>query len=51
MKKLYIIRRIDFFDAQLKGQIPEGSLMQMGTLWCTLALTDEEAEKYTYPKY
>lgn len=49
MKKLYIIRRQDFFDALLKGQIPEGCIMGVGSLWMDLALTEEEKNKYTFP--
>jgi hypothetical protein len=51
MKKLYIIRTQDLFEAQAKGQIPEGSIRQAGTLWAYLKLTKEEKNKYTFPIY
>lgn len=49
MKKLYVIRTQDFFEAQTRGQIPEGSIMRAGSLWMDLALTEEEKNKYTFP--
>lgn len=49
MKKLYVIRTQDFFNALTKGQIPECSLKYVGSLWTELLLTEEEKNKYTFP--
>ena len=49
MKKLYVIRTEDFFKANSEGYIPEGRMMQAGTIWIELVLTDEEAKRYPYP--
>jgi hypothetical protein len=48
MKRVYCIRTEDFFDALAKGQIPDGSLLRYGTIWCDLALTDQERQNYTF---
>jgi hypothetical protein len=49
MKKLYLIRTEDFFTAMARGEIPEDCIREAGTIWITLALTDEERNKYTFP--
>lgn len=48
MKKLYVILRENMFDAIVKNQIPEGALLESGSLWCTVAFTDAERERYTF---
>ncbi len=47
--KLYVIRRIDFWEAIAGKMIPEGRISEAGTLWITLFLTPEEKAKYTFP--
>ena len=49
MKKLYVIRREDVFIAIAKGQLPHGSTVEAGSIWVTVALTDDERNKYTFP--
>lgn len=49
MKKLlYVIRREDYFEAFMLGQLTyETQIFDAGSIWMTVFLTDEEREKYT----
>ena len=49
--KRYIIRTQDIFDAIACGQLKhDGNYgFQIGALWATLSLTDEERKGYTFP--
>ena len=42
MKKLYLTRREDFFNAIGHGQIPDGCVHEFGSIWMTLSLTENE---------
>lgn len=51
MKKIYILRTQDIFDATAAGMLTPGQpFLRIGTLWAEIGFTDEEAAKYTYPK-
>lgn len=47
--KNYLIRREDFFDAYALGQIPEDCYLNIGSIWGTICLTQEQKNKYTFP--
>lgn len=47
--KLYTIRREDFLEANTKGQIPEETLLSMGSLWGYVSFTQIQRDAYTYP--
>jgi hypothetical protein len=53
MKKPYTIRRADFFEAIVSGYLPKDnlSILHAGSIWMTLTLTKEQAQKYAkvYP--
>lgn len=49
-KSLYVALRQDLFEAVMCGMIPQDCNLQVGSIWITFYLTDEEAEKYTYRK-
>jgi hypothetical protein len=44
MKKLYIVRREDAF----KIGFPQSAIMEAGSIWVTVALTDSERASYPY---
>ncbi len=46
MKKLYVIRREDVFAAIGKRELNSESILEAGSIWVTVALTDEERTKY-----
>jgi hypothetical protein len=46
---LYVIRREDFFKASSEGYIPEERLLEAGSIWITIPLTEDEARSYPYP--
>jgi hypothetical protein len=46
--KLYVINRTDWLAATSKGQIPEGCLISMGSLWCYVRFTPEQRNSYSY---
>ena|GEM_PF-5700209 len=48
MKRLYYIRREDFFEAQSKGQIPDGCLHEFGSIWCSVVFDDNEKKNYSF---
>lgn len=48
-KKLYLIRREDFFQAIAEKQLPPDCLFQSGQIWLSVLLTEEEKNKYKYP--
>ena len=47
MKKLYIIRRQDWFPAW--SQIPFEAILEAGSLWMIVSFTDAERAAYTFP--
>ena len=49
MKKLYVIRREDVFVAIAQGKLNPNSIMKAGTIWCDVAMTDEEKMNYPFP--
>ena len=49
MMKIYVIRREDCLVALTSGQIPEGCLLCVGSLWCEVAFTSEQRANYTFP--
>lgn len=49
MKTLYLIRREDWFTALGKGQIPDDSIREFGTVWISILLTPEQKQAYSYP--
>jgi hypothetical protein len=49
-KSFYVALRQDLFEADMRGMIPQDCNLQVGSIWITFYLTDEEAEKYTYKK-
>lgn len=44
MKKLYIVRREDAF----KIGFPQSAIMEAGSIWMRVALTDSERASYPY---
>lgn len=47
-----VIRTQDIFTAIAQKQLAPGQVfLQVGTLWATLALTDEQWTAYTFPTY
>lgn len=49
MRKLYLIRREDFFAAVAKGQMPADALHDAGPIWCQVLFTEEEKANYSFP--
>lgn len=48
-KKLYLIRREDYFLARSQGQLPDDCVLHSGLIWLQVLLTEEEKAKYKYP--
>jgi hypothetical protein len=50
MKRLYLIRTEDIFEAIKIGQFsPDKVFLEVGSIWATVDLTDDERSKYTFP--
>lgn len=49
MKKLYLIRREDFFQALAENNLPDDCVSLAGSIWMSVRLTEEEKAKYKYP--
>jgi hypothetical protein len=49
MKRLYLIRREDFFQARSLGQLPEGCVLECGSIWITVSLDLNERKRYQFP--
>lgn len=49
VKKIYVIRSGDIFQARILKQLPDDSFLYVGSLWAQVALTDEEKSKYSFP--
>jgi hypothetical protein len=49
MKRLYLIRREDVFEAIAKGFIKDGDLLECGSIWGIVGFTDEEKKNYPFP--
>jgi len=50
MKKLYVIRTQDLFNAIATNQLPiDPQFSHIGTIWTDVFLTDEERNNYKFP--
>ena len=49
MKKLYVIRREDIFNAIAANQLPSNQLLQVGSIWAVVELTESERKNYSFP--
>ena len=49
MKKLYTIRREDYFKAIELGKLPDGPIISFDSIWIELFLTDAEKANYPFP--
>jgi len=50
VKKPYVIRREDFFQAVATKQLPpDVAIGDFGSIWVTVFLTDTARKNYTFP--
>jgi hypothetical protein len=49
MSKLYVIRRVDWFDAIKQNQIPENTIREFGQIWIVVYFNQEQRENYKFP--
>lgn len=49
MKKVYVIRTEDVFVAIAQNKLNPKAIMQAGSIWCDVAMTDEEKALYPFP--
>lgn len=48
-KRLYTIRRQDYFKAIELGQLSDGQIISFGSIWIELFLSDDEKANYKFP--
>jgi hypothetical protein len=49
MKKLYVIRRQDVFDAIGNNSLPNSGFHHIGSLWVIVELTQQQRNQYKFP--
>jgi hypothetical protein len=49
MKKLYVIRRQDVFEAIANNSLPNSGFHHIGSLWVIVELTQQQRDQYQFP--